>query len=74
MIPPFWACALVVLAFYVVGVAVYRIYLSPLAYFPGPKLAAASVLYEFYYDIICKGQYIFKIKELHDRYGTYQHI
>jgi hypothetical protein len=26
-------------------------------------------LYEFYYDVICKGQYTWKIKELHGRYG-----
>lgn len=48
---------------------VYRLYLSPIASFPGPKLAALTFGYEFYYDIIHKGQYIWKIKELHQKYG-----
>jgi hypothetical protein len=44
---------------------VYSVYFGPLSKFPGPKLAAATLLYEFYYDVILKGQYNFKIKELH---------
>lgn len=54
---------------YCVGGVIYRLYLSPLAKFPGPKLAAATLWYEFYYDVIQEGQYTFKIKELHDKYG-----
>jgi hypothetical protein len=26
--------------------------------------------YEFYYDVVLGGQYTFKIKELHQQYGT----
>jgi hypothetical protein len=48
---------------------VYSIYFGPLAKFPGPKLAAATLWYEFYYDVILTGQYTFKIKELHQKYG-----
>jgi ornithine cyclodeaminase/alanine dehydrogenase-like protein (mu-crystallin family) len=40
------------------------VYFGPLAKFPGPKLAAATLWYEFYYDVILKGRYSFKIKEL----------
>ncbi|KAK2823862.1 hypothetical protein FQN49_007546 [Arthroderma sp. PD_2] len=54
---------------YVVGNAIYQVWFSPLSRFPGPKLAAATYLYEFYYDAILKGRYIFKIKELHEEYG-----
>ncbi|KAJ4350345.1 uncharacterized protein N0V89_008966 [Didymosphaeria variabile] len=47
----------------------YRLYLSPIAHFPGPKLAAATYWYEFYYDIILGGKYIWKVKEWHGKYG-----
>jgi hypothetical protein len=47
----------------------YSVYFGPLAKFPGPKLAAATLWYEFYYDVILKGRYTFKIKELHEKYG-----
>jgi hypothetical protein len=51
------------------ALTVFSVYFGPLAKFPGPNLAAATLLYEFYYDVICKGQYTWKIKELHGRYG-----
>ncbi|PGG99851.1 hypothetical protein AJ79_08403 [Helicocarpus griseus UAMH5409] len=54
---------------YVAGGLIYRLYISPLSKFPGPKLAAATLWYEFYYDAVLKGQYTFKIQELHKRYG-----
>ena len=54
---------------YFIGVAFYRLYLSPLAKFPGPKLAAATYLYELYYDIVKRGKYTFKIRDLHAEYG-----
>ncbi|KAL3427154.1 cytochrome p450 [Phlyctema vagabunda] len=54
---------------YFVGLVFYRLYLSPLSKFPGPKLAAATLWYEFYYDVILQGQYTFKIKEYHEKYG-----
>lgn len=54
---------------YLVALAVYRLYFSPLAKFPGPKLAALSTWYEAYYDLYLEGQYQWKIKEFHKRYG-----
>lgn len=48
---------------------VQRLWLSPIAHVPGPKLAALTQYYEFYYDIILGGQYTFKILELHKKYG-----
>src|ERR1700753_952601 len=56
-------------AIYLIGVAVYRLYLSPIAKFPGPKLAALSKWYELYYDVILKGQFSAHITELHKIYG-----
>ncbi len=61
--------ALLILVAYITSVAVYRLYFSPLAKFPGPKLAAISKWYEAYYEIVKKGQFTFKIDELHARYG-----
>jgi len=55
----------------VLWVSVYRLWFSPLAKFPGPKLAALTTLYEFYYDLISKGggQMTFQVKRLHEQYG-----
>ena len=55
---------------YVVGVALWRLQLSPLAKFPGPRIAALSLWYEFYYDVVGRGTYIWRIKKMHDQYGT----
>ncbi|KAI9806985.1 MAG: hypothetical protein M1833_002643 [Piccolia ochrophora] len=52
----------------VVG-AIYRLYLSPLAKFPGPRLAAATFWYEFYYDVIQRGKYTWHLGKLHEKYG-----
>lgn len=61
--------ALVAAILYTAVLVIYRLFFSPLAKFPGPKLAAATLWYEFYYDVIKTGQYTFKIKELHKQYG-----
>ncbi|KAF2160316.1 hypothetical protein M409DRAFT_70493 [Zasmidium cellare ATCC 36951] len=46
-----------------------RLLFHPLSGFPGPKLAALTHNYEFYYDVILGGQYTFLLKALHDKYG-----
>lgn len=48
---------------------VNRLYLSPISHIPGPKLAALTWAYEFYYDVLLGGQYTFKILDLHKQYG-----
>ncbi|KAJ4147575.1 hypothetical protein LMH87_002087 [Akanthomyces muscarius] len=54
---------------YAVCLGVYRLWYSPIAHLPGPKLAALTQYYEFYYDIILGGQYTFRIVEMHKQYG-----
>ncbi|KAG7058520.1 Cytochrome p450 [Colletotrichum scovillei] len=54
---------------YALQLGVRRLYFSPISHVPGPRLAALTQLYEFYYDIVLGGQYTFKIIELHRRYG-----
>ena len=57
------------LVLYIVYGVIYRLYLSPLAKIPGPKLAALTDGYEIYYDVIKRGKYTWKIGELHEKYG-----
>ncbi|KAL3481678.1 cytochrome P450 [Aspergillus californicus] len=52
-----------------VGESIRRLYFHPLAHIPGPRLAALTWWYEFYYDAIQPGQYVFKIRDLHRQYG-----
>lgn len=52
-----------------VALCVYRLYFSPLAGFPGDKLAAATGWVETYHDVFRGGQFIFKIEEWHAKYG-----
>lgn len=56
---------------YGLGLVVYRLFLSPLAKFPGPKLAALTRKYEFYYEAIRNYEYLFEIKRMHNKYGTF---
>lgn len=47
----------------------YRLVFSPIAHFPGPKIAAATSWYEFCYDVLRPGMYIFEIEKMHKKYG-----
>ncbi|RYP14779.1 hypothetical protein DL765_006135 [Monosporascus sp. GIB2] len=51
------------------SLAIYRLFFHPLAKFPGPRLAAITRYVEAYYDVVCGGQYTFKIAEMHKKYG-----
>lgn len=73
-ITPNWASAACISSsllflIYFASLVIYRLYWSPLAKIPGPKLAAATFWYEFYYDVIRRGRYTWKIGELHEEYG-----
>lgn len=61
--------AIVVVLIYFLALSIRRLYLSPIAAFPGPKLAALTFWYEFYYDIVLDRRYTWKIAELHEEYG-----
>lgn len=53
---------------YYCGIIIHRLYFSPLAKFPGSKLAATG-WYEFYYDCWLEGKYLFEIEKMHKKYG-----
>jgi hypothetical protein len=58
------------LALYLLVVAIHRLYFSQYAKFPGPKLAALTYGYMFYYDVVAgDGQYMYKIMHLHEEYS-----
>jgi len=59
---------LVLVAWFVVR-CVYDLFFHPLRKFPGPKLAAVGSFYEFYYDVIKDGTYLWEIEKMHRRYG-----
>lgn len=63
------ASAIPLLLTYAATLYLYRVFLHPLARYPGPKLAAASNWYEFYYDVIQQGAFTEHIRELHKQYG-----
>lgn len=54
---------------YTIYVVVSRLFLSPLRNIPGPKLAAVTSWYEFYFDVIQQGRFVWKVKDLHLEYG-----
>lgn len=54
---------------YLAYLVVYRLYLSPIAGFPGPRLAALTYWYDFWYDAVAEPEYTFKIGRLHRQYG-----
>ena len=64
--------ALLILVFsYTAYAAVYRLYFSPVANFPGPKFAALTFSNDFYYDVLLGDKYTWKLLEYHERYGQY---
>ncbi|KAF7511511.1 hypothetical protein GJ744_004099 [Endocarpon pusillum] len=55
-------------AYLVYGI-IWRLYLSPIAQFPGSKWAALTLWYEFYFEIIKRGKYFQEIERMHSVYG-----
>ena len=63
-----------ILFLYTIYGIIYRLYLSPVAKFPGRKLAALTFWYEFYYDVVKRGEYVWEIQKMHEEYGRFQGI
>ena len=60
-----------VILIWIIYGAIWRLYLSPLSKFPGPKLAALTYWYEFYYDVMKPGGglFLWELEKLHKKYG-----
>jgi hypothetical protein len=56
---------------YTLFLAVYRLTFHPLARFPGPKFTAASGWFEFYHDVILRGQFVYAAAKMHEEYGMF---
>jgi hypothetical protein len=65
-----WAAVLAIVV-YTFSLVIYRLYFSPLAGFPGPKLTAATEWYEIYYNVAKGGKFFRKIPEWHEKYGAH---
>lgn len=63
--------AVICVIVYTLALGIYRLYLSPLAKIPGPRLAALTGWVEAYYELIHGegGQFMFKYREWHSKYG-----
>lgn len=59
----------VLIVLYCTCLVFYRLTLSPLAGFPGPKIAAATGWYQFYHNNFRYGTYVFRVEEMHKKYG-----
>lgn len=62
------------IAVYYIYLVFYRWYLHPLSQFPGPRIATATFLYEFYWDYFRHGGYVYEIERMHKKYGMFKEI
>ncbi|PLB46285.1 cytochrome P450 [Aspergillus steynii IBT 23096] len=64
----FWVALLLPVLWTIYG-AIWRLYWSPLAGFPGPKSVALTLWVEFYYDVIKNGMFMWEVEKMHAKYG-----
>ncbi|KAL4914495.1 cytochrome P450 [Aspergillus aurantiobrunneus] len=64
-----WELIAALVAGFSLSRTVYRLYFHPLSKFPGPKLTAATGLYEIYHDVIRGGKFLWQIEKMHQKYG-----
>lgn len=65
----FWT-AVVTCALYCICKCLDNLCLQPLSRCPGPKLVAIGFLYEFCYDVIKDGRYLWEVDKMHRKYGN----
>lgn len=53
---------LLALLIYLLSLGIYRLFLSPIAHFPGSKITAVTGWYEIYLDVYKGGQFTFQVE------------
>jgi hypothetical protein len=65
---PAWG-AFVLCSVYFVARCIYNLYFHPLRKIPGPRIAAMTSFYDFWYDVVKGGTYLWEIGKMHETYG-----
>ena len=65
----FWTASVLLITLYTASLIVYRLFLSPLAKFPGPKHTAICGWVATYYDVWKEGQFSNQVNKWHEQYG-----
>jgi cytochrome P450 len=65
---PTWTL-FVLLVTYFAGRCIYNLYFHPLHKIPGPRIAAMTSFYDFWYDVVRGGTYLWEIGKMHEVYG-----
>lgn len=69
-IPDSWIVVLGLSILFLILLTIRRLFLHPLRHFPGPPLAALTIWYKAYYDVVKGGALLEHLRVLHGRYGT----
>ncbi|EGO03038.1 hypothetical protein SERLA73DRAFT_176551 [Serpula lacrymans var. lacrymans S7.3] len=64
-----WAVVAGASCVYAIASVAYRLLFHPLKKYPGPPLAAVTIYYKGYFDVIKRGGLLEHIKQLHQKYG-----
>ncbi|KAK7052838.1 hypothetical protein VNI00_004157 [Paramarasmius palmivorus] len=54
---------------FLLTIVIYRLFFHPLCHFSGPKLAAATEIYQVYFDVVKGGELLNHLRQLHREYG-----
>lgn len=59
-------------ALYIGTLVIYRLFFHPLRNLPGSRLAACTIWYQYYVDIVLDGAWVDQLGIWHEKYGALQ--